>query len=552
MARGLDLTYDKITVPNGITLFELAEKNSGFTLTSTHGNPDRRTAAFKGWIAARQSRAAGSPRDIAVEMGEKGVSPDKKLDVTYKGYGHGSVADGARIDVHFNGVPMIIPFTLFNRGYINSGQEKSTRYQTEFSDKPLHGAEFYLPADMDLATLNNINEKYQKIGKTQLDAFSSFLESVKERYEGFYGTPKNRAQKGAFTSRSLDTARFMLLMGQNTGFAFETSARDWERHIAFAKGHDMHIFQRTGYLLNQLLAPDNFIENEFGLQAEAPTLIKYTKPNRTTVNLLNELKSIEIEKYSHPSTRKLPNKQKTKVYDDNAQEKAMENFLMAVNPALASQKKIQKYVNQLSRAERAQLSEQVYSAYTHHDELPSLARTTGLTASLETQLGEIRDWNRHKSVGRFIHGIPAMYGLGLDKSMAHDMIQNGYGIPSYLAIEAMSTLADVYNTHMNKHYEAVHSFMETLRQEVGTDADYSIMQNLLPLGHTARIDMHMTPQDISYITKLRVRPGGHINYREQAFDIAEKFAKHDPFLSGLALKDDKPDAASPEQFYNRS
>ncbi len=547
MNKQLNLKYSSHFPAKGLSLLEITDDKSGFSLISSHGNPKVRSAAYKGWLAARHSRAPGDTKAIAIEMGEKGVDPDAKLDVTYKGYGHGSVADGARLDVHFNNVPMIVPFALFHRGYINSGQEKSTRYQVEFTDKPLHEIKNYVPIDLDSKDLELLSNEYQSIGFAQLKNFQGFLADIQEKYEDFYG-PVPKKAKNAFTSRSLDTARFMLLLGQNTGFAYETSARDWERHISYMKGHDMEIFRRTGFLLNNLLAPDTFIEEDLGIKAEAPTLLKYTKPNTTTKNLIKELTT--NDRQTRFKSVKL-NEQKTALSNSDMALAAITQLYLANVPNLNSRNKIMNWIDNLSLNKKKALSQHIFSNYTHHDELPGIFRTTGLVATLDTQLGEIRDWNRHKSVGRFIQGLPTIYQLGLTRTTAKETVNNGFGVPSYLNIPEFEELKVNYLDLMNRHYDNIVDFQDTLEKVVGKESDYSVIQNLLPLGHSARISMHMTPQDVNYITKLRTRPGGHINYREQAHKLGQLIENINPLLSGLKLKDEKPDPSSKQQFYDR-
>ena len=112
----------------GLRLICLEDLTTGTIATTTIANPTKRTAAHKAWAGARQSRAAGMPWEILYEMGEKGVDPDQKLEEMFRGYGHASVGDMARLAVDLGKIPMHLCLALFNEGYLNSGQEKSTRY----------------------------------------------------------------------------------------------------------------------------------------------------------------------------------------------------------------------------------------------------------------------------------------------------------------------------------------------------------------------------------------------------------------------------------------
>ena len=112
----------------GLRLICLEDLTTGTIATTTIANPTKRTASHKAWAGARQSRAAGMPWEILYEMGEKGVDPDQKLEEMFRGYGHASVGDMARLAVDLGKIPMHLCLALFNEGYLNSGQEKSTRY----------------------------------------------------------------------------------------------------------------------------------------------------------------------------------------------------------------------------------------------------------------------------------------------------------------------------------------------------------------------------------------------------------------------------------------
>ena len=65
--------------------------------------------------------------------------------------------------------------------------------------------------------------------------------------------------------------------------------------------------------------------------------------------------------------------------------------------------------------------------------------------------------------------------------------------------------------------------------------------------------MHGDPKQFNYLTHLRTRNGGHINYRLLAWDANKMIAESDSFLSGMKLDSKKlPDPRSREQFFDRS
>lgn len=78
-----------------------------------------------------------------------------------------------------------------------------------------------------------------------------------------------------------------------------------------------------------------------------------------------------------------------------------------------------------------------------------------------------------------------------------------------------------------------------------------LLPETLPFGHLMRTIMHASPKEIDYMTKLRVRPGGHINYRQLAYDIAAQTKKIDPLMAGLDVVR-APDPTSHDEFVDRS
>ena len=100
----------------GLRLICLEDLQTGTVVTTMVANEGRRTAAHRAWAGARQSRAAGMPWDILREMGEKGVDPDQKIDEMFRGYGHASVGDMARLAVDMGRIPMHLCLALFNEG----------------------------------------------------------------------------------------------------------------------------------------------------------------------------------------------------------------------------------------------------------------------------------------------------------------------------------------------------------------------------------------------------------------------------------------------------
>src|SRR5260221_14788020 len=103
------------------------------------------------------------PWDILHEMGQRGVNADQNLEEMFHRYGHASVGDMARLDVDMGKIPMHLCLALFNEGSINSGQEKSTRYQAAFGRAVLHPIKNYLPESLPQQDVERLEEAYQSL-----------------------------------------------------------------------------------------------------------------------------------------------------------------------------------------------------------------------------------------------------------------------------------------------------------------------------------------------------------------------------------------------------
>src|SRR3989344_2583390 len=156
----------------GITVIGMEDLNTGLTLTSELTNPEIRTASLKAWAGARHSRSPNAPWDILKEIHDKDVDPDKKMGQMFADYGHASVADMASLQVDFVDAPMHLCFQMFALSAINSGQEKSTRYQGDFSKTELHPIEHYLPSMTDSKDLLLAQSEYQKLADQSLDIYA--------------------------------------------------------------------------------------------------------------------------------------------------------------------------------------------------------------------------------------------------------------------------------------------------------------------------------------------------------------------------------------------
>ena len=546
----------------GLMLACLENQENGLVVTTSLANPEKRSAAHKAWAGARHSRAPGMPWEIMAEMGEKGVDPDEKLDTLFSTYGHASVGDMARVEVDIVNAPMHLCFSLFNNTSINSGQEKSTRYQQKFGDAILHSVKNYLPKEFSEEEVNRLEEKYQALGELSLELFAKHQEKLTEAFTDYY-EPQNKRETASLESRVLDCVRYFLLFGQNTGMSLETSARDWSRVIGELKSSPVGFYNQVGEQLQRLLVPTREEEEFLGFRSEAPGLIRHAEASDLVTKNLKQLqrylemipdftKNVDVMAQFSGSVNQSVEFLSSDEYTEG--EKLVSQYILKLYPGI-DWRQIFDWVKDQNPRTKKDISKIIFNGHNNYEELPSFARVSGMTTVHETFLGELRDWNRHRAWGREL-SWPMMHGVNVDYEKILQIFSSGYGQPKYLTeVNAFSELLEEFKSDQKEYYGRLADFISEVssivyaRNTVGMD--YSAIINLLPLGHKATFFMHGDPKQALYKTHQRVRNGGHINYRVSAFEENQLIAGSDPCLEGLRLQDE-PDPASSEEFFDRS
>jgi hypothetical protein len=543
----------------GLRLICLEGLTTGTIATTTIANPTKRTAAHKAWAGARQSRAAGMPWEILYEMGEKGVDPDQKLEEMFRGYGHASVGDMARLAVDLGNIPMHLCLALFNEGYLNSGQEKSTRYQASFGKAVLHPIRHYVSEGLLKEDVEPLEEEYQSFGVVSLELFAKYKAVLLRAFEQYYQADTTKpAEKSALLSRVLDCVRYFLLIGQWSGMSFETSARDWSRIIAELRASPLLYYRKVAAQLEKLLAPTTEEEEILNYKAEAPGLIRHTAPLLTTNINLHTLKQFLEDKTDLlqrvPIHSGFPIRvdQRVSMIDplNTEGDRLVAAYVLLLWPGLEREQLLNWIHTQNDETKNA-ISAIIFSGHTNYCELPGFGRTTRMTLVIESFLGELRDLNRHRAWGRFFP-LPLVFGERLTKNTVEQIVARGFGLPLYLTdIQAFSDYKTAYERDLVSYYIKLQKFLEKVSATYRDTIDYSFVLNLLPLAHQVDLWMHGDPKQASYFTMQRSRPGGHINYRALAYEANQLLATFDPYLSAMRLLK-KPDPTSREEFFDRS
>lgn len=543
----------------GLRLICLEDLTTGAVTTTTVTNPTKRTAAHKAWAGARQSRAAGMPWEILHDMDEKGVDPDQKLEEMFRGYGHASVGDMARLAVDLGRIPMHLCLALFNEGYLNSGQEKSTRYQASFGNAILHPMRHYISESLLKEDAEPLEEEYQSFGAVSLELFAKYKAVLLRAFEQYYQADTTKPdEKSALLSRVLDCVRYFLLIGQWSGMSFETSARDWSRIIAELRASPLPYYRKVAAQLEKLLAPTTEEEEVLNYKAEAPGLIRHTVPLLTTNRNLHTLKQFLedntdlLQRVSIHSGFPKRVDQRVSMIDPLYTEgdRLVAAYVLLLWPGL-EREQLLNWIHAQNDETKKGISAIIFSGHTNYCELPGFGRTTRMTLVIESFLGELRDLNCHRAWGRFFP-VPLVFGERLTKSAVEQIVARGFGLPLYLTdIPAFKNYKTACERDLVSYYTKLQKFLEKVSATYRDTIDYSFVLNLLPLAHQVDLWMHGDPKQASYFTMQRSRPGGHINYRVLAYEANQLLATFDPYLSAMRLLK-KPDPTSREEFFDRS
>ena len=541
----------------GLRLICLEDLETGTVVTTTVAHHNLRTAAHRAWAGARQSRSAGLPWEILCQMGEKGIDPDQKLEEMFRGYGHSSVGDMARLSVDMGKIPMHLCLSLFQEGSINSGQEKSTRYQTTFGKALLHPIKHYLPTH--LSEEEHLEVNYQVFGIYARELFSKHQAALQEALGQYFQVDlSDRQQTSALTSRVLDCVRSFLLFGQWSGMSFETSARDWSRILSELKASPLAYYRKVATQIERLLAPSKEEEESIGYKAEAPGLIRHTSPQLTTNSNLQVLKQLILQKtdllQQVPIQKGFPKlvEQRVRMIEPEYTEgeRLAAASILLLWPGL-DRNRLLKWIQNQDAETKKTISSVLFLNHSNYCELPGYARTTRTTLVIEGCLGELRDFNRHRAWGRF-SPLPLVFGEPITRDTVDQILSRGFGLPCYLTeIPEMVPYKAAMERDLLEYYARLQEFVAKVEADYHDSIDYSFVLNLLPLAHRVDLWMHGDPKQSLYLTRQRTRPGGHINYRMLAYEASQLLAMSDPYLSALWIKS-RPDPKSREEFFDRS
>jgi hypothetical protein len=534
-----------------LVIVSVTDTRTGYTVRTALPNSGKQTASIMAFAGARFSRSALSAEELFQEIRQAGSNANEKLANIFRNYGHSSVADMAQLFAYIERIPDHYSTIFFNETSVGGGQQRSTRYQDFGNSKPL-GLDS-LGIDSNSEDYNKINQNLLELQQYSLDKYKYWQNKLTTEYIKVYEIDENnKSETGALTARVFDSTRYFLPSGlmNKTSLAYITSAREWARLISVFKASNEYNLVCLAEQLEILFAPEDSVAEKIKYTPEAPDLIRHTEADTITNKNLLALQQylqteLQIEQDLETSKIISYHKVDAELLDINlsAGAKILLQNIITLYPN-ASIKSILEFISNLTQEQQLQISKIVFKDFNHHKQMGNLFRVNTHSFVLTCSNSELRDLNRHRAWGRY---IPAF-----STNKYKEILYTGYTLPLYLTKNpALKEIRQEFEQDLQKYYKKLQNFID-MSSEYEWFPQYIYVQ-LLPFAHILTSFFHASPKEISYMTQLRVRPGGHINYRQLAYDIAKLGANSESLLQAMIPEHIiKPDACSKEEFIDRS
>jgi len=534
-----------------LVIVSVTDSRTGYTVRTALPNSGKQTASIMAFAGARFSRSALSAEELFQEIRQAGSNANEKLANIFRNYGHSSVADMAQLFAYIEQIPDYYSTMFFNETSVGGGQQRSTRYQDFGNSQPL-GLDS-LGVDKSLENYDAINQKLLDLQQYSLDKYKYWQEVLTTEYIKVYEIEQtNKSQTSALVARVFDSTRYFLPSGlmNKTSLAYITSAREWARLISVFKASKEYNLVCLAEQLEIIFAPEESIAQALGYTPEAPDLIRHTEADTVTKDNLIELKNylqkeLNIEQSLEFTNTVQYQQLEVELLDIKltAGAKILLQNILTLYPNAHIQS-ILEFISNLSQEQQIQISKILFKDFNHHKQMGNLFRVNTHSFVLTCSNSELRDLNRHRAWGRY---IPI-----LNTTNYQTILYTGYTLPLYLTQNpALTEIRQEFEQDLQEYYNKVQEFID-ISSEYEWFPQYIYIQ-LLPFAHIFTSFFHASPKEISYMTQLRVRPGGHINYRYLAYEIGILGAKTEPLLQAM-IPDHfiKPDACSREEFIDRS
>lgn len=482
------------------------------------------------YALARYSRSAASMRDsVAWITGQKAAD---FLETFYFAYGHKSIADMAHVTLALENISVLAAIEIEDE-QLWDGQERSTRYQDftrsryitppELSSLPEASATFTAAAD-------KLFQTYSSLTRELFALLSQVLPKPDDMDAAAY--------KRTLNARILDVTRTLLPYATRTSVGQITSARVLERQLARLlaspyqeireiaeemkaackqPGFSPLAVQMQATLQNLL---ERYPEAADALQAlaevanppePAPTLVKYTEPDRQQARVEKDMRQIVAEYLG-------------RLEPDNATSVRLVEpdppLLEAVTTLLyryssLSYTQVQAVVRDMRPALRQEIYDLAHAARGRHDNwLREQYSGYGRIFDILLDAKAMQDFFRHRRCVQIRQEITPRHGfvsgaewfqLGLPAAAAESAISNG----------------------LDRHYDQT---LWDAAKAVGQMAGVApkVAHYLVPLGFKRRALFKMDDAQAAYMIETRSGVNGHFAYRQAAYRMWQELERVQP------------------------
>jgi thymidylate synthase ThyX len=501
-------------------------------------NPNQKQPSINAYLGARYSRSSDSILEIASEIIKSGTDASERLEKIFSGYGHKSVGDMADLFVCIENIPLYVAMRIFYLNSVISGQERSTRFQN--FEKPE-----FVKIPQEVCKDKKISDAYDTLILKEMRDYRELLAPTKERFKvHFKIDEENSQEKSALQARAFDTARYLLPLGINTSSAYLMSARNWSELISLLCASDNISENEIADMLLGLLG-DSELKTD-GYIREADNLIKHTDPNCCRKNSTEDILKYLKGRVSRKQVESIPENSLEAVEVTSgidSVESLISHYELLLNP-LGSRNEFE-----FTYDDQEKIGEILFNNHDHHNLMGNIGQSGTIRISGFADLGVLKDLNRHRSMERF---IPWLHDeIDLDQELNRPNDECVY-LCNYLDIPEFSKLREEYLSRLSETYNMIRKWRTDARGVMAEEVVDEYTKYLLPYAHCTKYVLYGSFDDLQYVINLRTRNGGHIAYRSITYEWLRKLAKRDPVWKPLLQKIPRPDAASRDQFVDRS
>lgn len=506
----------------GLGLVSCFDPHTLMTIRTAIPDVSRNTASVLAFAGARYSRSDKSALELIEEANS--VDSGAKLASIFRDYGHASVADMATVCVFIENIPQLLGMRFFYESSLGGGQERSTRYQDFSGSTKLSYAQIKEAYGLE----SNVGDPgIDKLQDLSLSLYTKWYEKMRLAFCEFFKIENpSKRELSALTARTFDTCRSFLLTGlyNRTSLVYVTSAREFARLVGLLKADAEPLATKLGAQLEGTLAPSDEIESELGFDSEVKKLIRHT----------------EIESY-RKILAKLPDLQLTiedkgfQYQEDNCEGfigSAIEKSILQLLQLKVPGAKLGQLQVALQQCDLAKILADVMPEFNHHYQMDNAWRVNEYSFTLKASIAELRDFNRHRSLGRF---CPL-----LEQAQTLDC---SYSLPLYLDIPDFRGLRAEFVDDLESLFKA---------SELVYKREPRIHKEIVPFASSIEYNMHGSLKEFNYLIALRSRPGGHINYRVMSSKILESLKAQEPLLQESNFNCVPVSVDSREEFFDRS